>query len=240
MSSFVATALGTLGLQALNILAPGAPSRSIGGIIAQVTIEEVERYSTTITEHPVEVGANVSDHAYINPTEVVLRVGWSNSGYAALGGALAALSTAQSLSQVIGDFTSPAYVTGIYNQLLNLWLNKIPFTIVTGKQQHTNMLIRDMTITTNVDTENGLIATISCRHLFFATTTTTTIPDNSVAANPQNTSSPVPTGQAQASSASANNGGFIPSNVVQSQISQVPLAPPSGSAVVPGVTQGTF
>src|SRR6516165_2153430 len=38
--------------------------RSVGGIVAQVWISEQERDELHITEHPVEQGAPISDHAY--------------------------------------------------------------------------------------------------------------------------------------------------------------------------------
>lgn len=55
------------------------PRRSIGSIVATVTIEEKHHDELEITEHPVEQGANIADHAFKRPNELTLRVAWSNS-----------------------------------------------------------------------------------------------------------------------------------------------------------------
>lgn len=240
MSSLGVNVLGAVGLQALNILAPGAPQRNIGGIIAQVTFEETGVDSTTITEHPVEVGANKSDHAYINPRELTIRVGWSNSGLAALGGAITAALGAQSIGSAIGDFTSPGYVSGIYAQFKALQATRQPFTIVTGKDQYTNMLIRTMSQTTNADTENALILTISFKQLLTATTQTTTIPSQSVQANPQNTASPTQVGPVQPVAAdNVNRGAFLPAPVTaDTPVYEIPALQPT--PVNPIATGGGF
>ena len=46
------------------------PNRSIGPFQAQVTIEEVCNDSLEITNHPVEQGASITDHAYVNPSSL--------------------------------------------------------------------------------------------------------------------------------------------------------------------------
>src|SRR5260363_358530 len=50
--------------------------RSIGEIVPNVVIEEVHQDALTITEHPVEQGAAIADHAYVRPAEVVMRCGF--------------------------------------------------------------------------------------------------------------------------------------------------------------------
>lgn len=55
------------------------PARKIGSIVANVTIDERHEDRLVITQHPVEQGAQISDHAYKMPASVVLRVAWSNS-----------------------------------------------------------------------------------------------------------------------------------------------------------------
>lgn len=55
------------------------PTRSIGGVSADVTIEEVATDELEITEHPVEQGANVADHAYVRPAKITIRGGVTNS-----------------------------------------------------------------------------------------------------------------------------------------------------------------
>ena len=62
-----------------------APERSIGGLVANATLEEIHSDDLEITEHPIDQGASVTDHAYMRPREVMVRFGFSNSQ--GLGGA---------------------------------------------------------------------------------------------------------------------------------------------------------
>lgn len=58
-------------------MAETALIRNIGGIVAEVTVKEQGRDDLTITSHPVERGAAISDHAFKNPATLTLQAGWS-------------------------------------------------------------------------------------------------------------------------------------------------------------------
>ena len=47
--------------------------RNIGGIYAQITIEEQHTDEVQITDHPIEQGAPVSDHAFKRPISVTIN-----------------------------------------------------------------------------------------------------------------------------------------------------------------------
>lgn len=55
-------------------------SRFIGPVPVDVIMRELHRSSLGITENPIETGARVSDHAYVDPKRLVLEFA---SGYAA-------------------------------------------------------------------------------------------------------------------------------------------------------------
>ncbi|SPX12793.1 bacteriophage protein [Escherichia coli] len=84
-----------------------------------------------ITEHPVEVGAAVADHAYKKPSEVVMEVGFAG------GGALLDFASNLTATSLLG--LSPQQT---YQELLDLQESRIPFDVVTGKRLYSNMLIR--------------------------------------------------------------------------------------------------
>ena len=48
-------------------------------ITAQATIEEMHADELVITSHPIEQNAPITDHAYKMPSELVIRMAWSNS-----------------------------------------------------------------------------------------------------------------------------------------------------------------
>lgn len=136
---------------ALNFLSPILfMSRNIGGFVANVTIEEDHTDEIRITDHPVERGASITDHAIKEPESVVITAGWSNSNIWALG--------------------NPFYVQLIYNQMLGLQATLEPFSITTGKRIYENMLIRRISVKTDEKTENSLIATFDCREVIIANT----------------------------------------------------------------------
>ena len=55
-------------------------SRKIGLIVPSVVVSEKHSDTLEITEHPVEIGAAVADHAYKRPSEVVMEVGFAGGG----------------------------------------------------------------------------------------------------------------------------------------------------------------
>ena len=54
-------------------------NNTIGGIQVDTTFDEVYEDELEITEHPVEAGAQISDHAYKRNMLYQLRCGWSDS-----------------------------------------------------------------------------------------------------------------------------------------------------------------
>lgn len=151
------------------------PPRRIGAIAIQCAIEESHYDELTITDHPVEQGAEISDHAFKRPAEVVIRAGWSNSGIQSI---ITELSQAAALlSDAALSFsgtTSPFNYAGeVYQQLLTLQASREPFQIITGKRSYSNMLIRGLSVTTDEKSEHALFCTAICRQVIIAQTQAT-------------------------------------------------------------------
>ncbi|HHY1017938.1 hypothetical protein CF038_20955 [Klebsiella michiganensis] len=139
-------------------------TRRIGLIVPSVVISEKHNDTLEITEHPVEVGAAISDHAYRRPSEVVMQVGFAGGG---------------SLLDFL-DTTSIGLSTGLspketYQELLDLQNSRVPFDVVTGKRIYTNMLIRALEVTTDRTSENVLSAVLTLREVIITSTTTTQV-----------------------------------------------------------------
>lgn len=154
-----------------------SPKRSIGSFHAYVTLEEQHHDELVITDHPVEQGASISDHAYKKQAEVTLMIGWSNSS----------LNAVTSLQ--FGNYSSYAY-----QQLLALQAQRIPFDVSTGKRKYHNMLIQAISVRTDERTENSTIATVHCREVIIVQTTTTTLQPAANQSNPQKTAATANTG----------------------------------------------
>lgn len=125
-------------------------SRSIGGIIPDVVIEETHRDSLIITQHPVEKGAAITDHAFLRPAEVEMRCGFSNASH--------------------GD---AGYARAVYDALRRLQASRQPFSVYTGKRAYRDMLIADLGVTTEARTENVLAVAVRLQQIIIVSTKTT-------------------------------------------------------------------
>lgn len=198
-----AVAVGQIAIQSLTIkpkrLLTTESATTITNIETQITIEEVHSDEMEITEHPVEQGSTISDHAFARPSEVIITMAWSNSPNNS--GPLnqligAAANTSPILKDVIGaaklvggiaTALSPGspVVMQKYNAILQLYYNRALFDVYTGKRVYKNMLIKSLATTTDAKTENSLILRMTLRQILMAATQTVTVPDSSVMANPE-------------------------------------------------------
>jgi hypothetical protein len=181
----VGAAVGQLAQRAASYVVPFAnwtPAlfvpyrRSIGGLYAQVTIDEQHTDEVQITDHPVEAGAPISDHAFSRPQQIAITAGWSKA-------------TAYDLSAE----------SGVYGLLLSLQTSFQPFDIYTGKRHYKNMLIERLAVTTDQHNEFTLIANIVCRQVIIVNTTSTTVAgksdQNSDQTDPDKTATPKGNGE---------------------------------------------
>ena len=150
--------------------------RSIGGIIPDCAIQESHSDRLVVTKHPVEKGANISDHAYTDPPNVNIRWGWTES--------------------LRGEAWAPI----MYQQLLTLQSAKTPLDLFTGKRAYNNMVIESITEITDSWTEYALIVEIVLVNVIIVSTQATSIPAASQA-QPQQTLSPQDAGHVGTSDA---------------------------------------
>lgn len=141
-------------------------SRKVGLIIPDVVVSEKHQDALEITEHPVEIGAPVSDHAYKRPSEVTMEIGFSG------GGSLLDFADTSALGISLG--TSPKE---IYQQILDLQASRVPFDATTGKRQYSNMLIRAIDVTTDRTSENVLTCVLTLREVIISQTESITVAD---------------------------------------------------------------
>jgi len=154
---------------------PSGSSFPAGTIFADAVVEERSDDENVITENPVENGSVSSDHAYNMPALLELTYAW-------------APASSQNSSQ------DPNFLNTIYQQLLNLKKGRILFSVLTGKRQYQNMLVKHLSQTTNKDTENVLLVRMVCQELILAVTQTVTISSSAQQALPQKTSPTINSG----------------------------------------------
>ncbi len=122
--------------------------RQFAGIVPDVVIEEIGNDQLRITDHPVEIGAAITDHAFKLPVELDMKCGFSDSTAGQVG-----------------------YVRRIYDELVNLQADREPFTLYAGKRVYKNMLMAGLVQITDAKAENALQLTIRFREIILTYTT---------------------------------------------------------------------
>lgn len=108
-----------------------ALSKALGPVALDVTVREVHESDLRITRHPVEFGADVSDHAIIEPKRLTLdAVTGSRPG-------------------------GPAAIAASFQALTRLQESREPIAVVTALSLYRNMLIERVTV--DRDRMNGRV-----------------------------------------------------------------------------------
>ena len=132
-------------------------------IVPDVVISEMHDDDVVVTTHPVDVGAQIADHAYRQPAIVTCVFGWSDSSRL--------LNSALDGSILKGVRTT----RDVYEKLLEIKDRRMPLYLSTGKRKYPNVLITKMKTTTSVDTESAAIIEITFQEILIADAKTTTL-----------------------------------------------------------------
>lgn len=117
----------------------------------------------SITEHPVQSGVNISDHAFMQPNQLSFEIG---------------------MSDVMKDISNSNYVSfssdatrsiNAYKILKQLQSNRIPINVYTKLWNYTNMLIETLSAPDSNETAYALKASVTLKELLVATVTTVKI-----------------------------------------------------------------
>lgn len=141
-------------------------TRKIGVLVPSVIISEKHQDALEITEHPVEIGAAVNDHAYKRAAEVTMEVGFAG------GGSLLDFVDTSTIGLSLGK--SPEEV---YQELRDLQASREPIDVITGKRKYSNMLIRAIEVTTDKTSENVLMCALTLREVIISQTESVAVAD---------------------------------------------------------------
>lgn len=141
----------------------------IDDLWVEITFDEKTVDDYQITEHPVETGGVISDHMYRLPTKYTIRGGFSGNGL---------FNTIKIIGNTINNLVNnnlfgPTLLQTQYSLLLNMQQSKQLFNIVTPKRVYKNMVIKTLTVETDIDTENVLNFTAECVEIIKANTSIT-------------------------------------------------------------------
>lgn len=134
---------------------------SLGKFIFDAYFNITHESSLAITEHPIQSGADVSDHAYEEAKNVTFEVGMSD-----------VMQNISGFAEFTGDSSRSI---NAYQILRRLQSERIPIQFVTRLWTYTNMLIENISAPDDSKTTYGLRATVTLKELFVASVTTVKI-----------------------------------------------------------------
>lgn len=133
---------------------------NIGGFFFDAVLNEQHDSELTITQHPVQTGANIADHSFLNPSTLTMEIGMSD-----------AMAT-----MLEGQFTE--YYTksvSAYEKLRELQALRLPLAVHTRLHHYDNMLIQNITAPDNYRTQYGLRCTVTLQEIFVVDVATGTV-----------------------------------------------------------------
>jgi hypothetical protein len=147
------------------------PTRSIGDFEATVTISEDAYDDLEITQHPVQQGASITDHAFLKPAVVRIEAKSDDSD---------------------------APLSEVYSRLLKLQSDREPMAVITGKRSYKNMLVRTLHQITDAQTENLLSFSVEMQEIIIVSVEVATVPARQAQQAPEKTGKTETTGAKKA------------------------------------------
>lgn len=182
-------------------------NRDIGGIILDAVISETTSSTVRVTRNPVELGADINDHAIIEPKEYTLEGVVTDSPLAGLG-VISNIGNIFSSSFFFGSSSADARTRSqaAYDALIALQESREPLNIQTGLKQYSNMLISNITVTQDKDSSKAIFFTAKLTEIIITSTEIIDFPKDTLEPDvtQQQGSSPVDEGLKQATGAAGN------------------------------------
>lgn len=151
---------------------------NVGGWFFDAYIKMTHTSTLTITEQPVQTGAALADHAYLQPQELQMDIGMSDVAK----------------SFIPGQFTDsgPSRSVTAYQILRQLQAQRIPILINTRLNTYQNMLVEVISAPDDYTTLNAMKCTVTFREILVAQVTTVKISARPAVTNSTNGGSPLP------------------------------------------------
>ena len=112
-----------------------------------------------VTEHPIESGASVADHAYTQSPEITMQIGITDAS--------------TDTSTIAGSALDRSTVA--YQRMLMLMDLYEPFNLITRLYTYENMIITSISVEDDYSTQNALKATIIMKHIEIVSVSTVTV-----------------------------------------------------------------
>lgn len=167
------------------------PKTSIGGYVFDIYQSINHSLTSSITSHPTQFGANISDHKFDEPDQLVFQIGMSDASQDLVVGQFYKTGFKRQLKKVqmaedgsiikekfkdklkrwkldLTNFLSNSRSVNAFNTLVRLKIEGQPMTCVTRLKTYNNMIIQSITADDTVETKYGLRATVTLREIIVA------------------------------------------------------------------------
>ncbi len=188
--------------------------RDFAGIKLDAVLSEDYSSPITLTKNPVEFGAEITDHAIIQPKKYTLQGVVSNTPLD-IAGALG--SIVDSVSGAFGDSsgTNKSRSQSAYEVLQEIKNAREPIEVQTGLGILENMVILDIQVNQTKTTSKAIYFTAPMEEVIITNTQVLTFPASSLAGSTKSQgASPVDLGIQQPQVPSASQGSSILSNLL--------------------------
>ena len=133
--------------------------KSIGGIELDAVLSETHNNEIRLTKNPIELGADITDHAIIEPKRIniVAQVSDSPLGTAALG------QIVDLVTGLFGTATSENITrsNAAYNAMVQLMEQREPIDVQTKLKLYENMIITSLSTSQDKDSSRIVLMTIN-------------------------------------------------------------------------------
>lgn len=163
-----------------------SPKTSIGGYVFDVYPSINHSLTATITSHPTQFGANISDHKFDEPDQLVFQIGMSDASQDLIRGqfyqqgnkskslkeifksSASAKDRLKELKLKATSFLSNSRSINAFNTLNKMKIEGTPITCVTRLKTYDNMVIQSITADDTNETKYGLRATVVLREVLIS------------------------------------------------------------------------
>lgn len=135
---------------------------NIGGLMFDAIITSTHESSLTVTKHPVQYGADISDHAIVNPARLTLSVAVSD-----------AMGYISGPNQYPGNGMTKS--TKAFDTLLQFQRLRTPMTVFTKLRKYENMVITNITAEDDYTTAHALKATVELEQMMIVSVSETKV-----------------------------------------------------------------
>lgn len=140
--------------------------KSIGGIYLDAVLTETHNNTVRTTTNPVELGADITDHAIIEPKKITITAQVSDTplGLAAFG------EIVDSITGFFGSSTEQNITRSVaaYNAIVDLMEKREPIEVQTKLKLYRDMLVTELSTSQDKDTSRVALMTINLTEVLIA------------------------------------------------------------------------